>query len=691
MKIIVRTVNWFRKVAGLPPSKKGFLPGPGGVGAAGSGAGSGSAVANLDAYESAYEVNVWINRGVSVIADTCADVPLKLYEWKSVDGDWQAVEVTDHLILDLLEHPRARMSGWSMIREMVSHLYLSGESFVFAENGSSGKSLSGVPKQLQLLKPRFVADITTLPSGEIGSYVYRQAGDERKYEPEFITHIKTFSPRDDLRGLSVIEVARSPVLLDWYMSRHNALFFKHGANPGVVFSSDQTIDPDNVKVMTRDWNKTHAGVENSFRTAFLTRGMKPIPIVVSAKDGEFINLAKLSRDQVLALLGIPPVIVGVLQDVNYATSHDQTRIFYEHTIQPVLRLICDALNTQFIRVWFGPEFERRGLYLAPDYSGVQVLQADQKIQADIAAVYASNGIKTPNEIRDELSLPPIDGGDELRQPGSAFSGFGGTLTGQSPRRAKAVIPPTRGDQWKARDRDFLDAERKIGKAMIEFFADQGKRVASALETQGVLAGPGASVRNIRAVELLTIFDMDGENDAILAIMRPILESIVEQAGNGALASVGSAAQFKVTDPRVQAFLRQKDLILAGINQTTAEKIQSILIDASAEGASVAETGRRIRDQFDEFSKSRADTIARTEAVSANNGAALEGYRQSGVVEKKEWLSSKDDAVRDSHAEVDGEVVALDALFSNGLPTPGVDGPPEEVINCRCTVLPVLED
>lgn len=682
MRIIDRSISWLSQRL----QAKGFLPGPGGVGKAGSGAGTGAPAGDLDAFESSYAVNAAIHRGVSVIADTVADVPIKLYEWKTEDGELQQVEVTDHPVLDLLEHPRPRISGWAMVREMVSHIYLSGETFMFTENGSTGKNLIGEPKQLQLLKPRFVGDIKVLPSGEVASYAYRQVGDEKAFDAEFVTHIKTFNPLDDMRGLSIIQVAQNPVLLRWYMERHNALFFKHGANPGVVFTTDQDISQDNVDIATRAWNKTHKGVENAFKTAFLTRGFKPQPVSISAKDGEFLGLGKDARDQVLMLLGIPPVIVGVLQDVNYATSHDQTRIFYQHTIQPVLRMICDGLNTQFIRVWYRDDYERRGIFLAPDYSKIDVLQGDRKLQADIAAVYVSGGIKTPNEVRAELNLPPVDGGDDLRQP-KQFSGFGVTLTGLPPRSVKAVLPPTRGDQWKARDRDFLAAERKIGKAMARFFQEQGERVVVALETQKVLAG----VQEMRAPDLFTIFDMDGENAEILAIMRPILESIVEQAGNGALASVGSGAQFKITDPRVQAFLEKKDILIQKINDTTREAIQQILVDASAEGASVAETGRRIRDQFDEFSKSRADTIARTEAVGANNAAAVEGYRQSGVVTKKEWLSSKDEAVRDSHVAVDGEVVLLDALFSNGLPSPGVDGPPEETINCRCTVLPVLED
>src|SRR4029077_4434864 len=87
---------------------------------------------------------------------------------------------------------------------------------------------------------------------------------------------------------------------------------------------------------------------------------------------------------------------------------------------------------------------------------------------------------------------------------------------------------------------------------------------------------------------------------------------------------------------------------------------------------------------------RALLIARTETTSAANAAALDGFRAGGAPYKG-WLSVQDDRVRESHQDLDGEVVALDDAFSNGLDHPGdPDGPPDEVCNCRCTITPEFE-
>ena len=74
-----------------------------------------------------------------------------------------------------------------------------------------------------------------------------------------------------------------------------------------------------------------------------------------------------------------------------------------------------------------------------------------------------------------------------------------------------------------------------------------------------------------------------------------------------------------------------------------------------------------------------------------NEAAIETYRQSGVVERKIWLAALDDRTRDAHREAHRQVVELEAAFLVGgesISHPG-EGSPENAINCRCTVAPIV--
>lgn len=87
--------------------------------------------------------------------------------------------------------------------------------------------------------------------------------------------------------------------------------------------------------------------------------------------------------------------------------------------------------------------------------------------------------------------------------------------------------------------------------------------------------------------------------------------------------------------------------------------------------------------------------ARTAMTSAHSLGKLKGYERAadmGIDVKKQWLAALDSRTRGSHRRLDGEVVELDAEFSNGLKYPGdPDGPASEVYNCRCTLVPVIGD
>lgn len=107
------------------------------------------------------------------------------------------------------------------------------------------------------------------------------------------------------------------------------------------------------------------------------------------------------------------------------------------------------------------------------------------------------------------------------------------------------------------------------------------------------------------------------------------------------------------------------------------------------GESIPKMQRRIQSVM-EANATRATRIARTETTRIMNGArsdAMSHGAAMGLKLNKRWLSTLDSRTRDSHRNVDGEIVPLDKAFSNGLKQPGDAGAPAaEVINCRCVII-----
>lgn len=95
---------------------------------------------------------------------------------------------------------------------------------------------------------------------------------------------------------------------------------------------------------------------------------------------------------------------------------------------------------------------------------------------------------------------------------------------------------------------------------------------------------------------------------------------------------------------------------------------------------------------------RARTIARTETMGAVNAgvwraAALEAERSGDPAPFKQWISTDDKRTRPTHTAADQQRTLLGEPFRVGtaqLLFPGDPrGPAGEVINCRCTMLPVV--
>lgn len=127
---------------------------------------------------------------------------------------------------------------------------------------------------------------------------------------------------------------------------------------------------------------------------------------------------------------------------------------------------------------------------------------------------------------------------------------------------------------------------------------------------------------------------------------------------------------------------------------TKKKVRDTLLEGLTLGENLNQSMERVRAVFRSssagLSVGRARTIARTEVGIASSLGETEMYGELGV-ERVEWLSAGDSAVRESHRRANGTIREIGKKFGNGLRRPlDPSGPPEEVINCRCDLIPVVD-
>jgi hypothetical protein len=122
-----------------------------------------------------------------------------------------------------------------------------------------------------------------------------------------------------------------------------------------------------------------------------------------------------------------------------------------------------------------------------------------------------------------------------------------------------------------------------------------------------------------------------------------------------------------------------------ITEPTRERLQALIERAFTDGMQPRDLKTAIENAGD-FSTARADLIAETELSFAQNDAALEGWKASGVVAGSEWiLGSEHDNDDECDGNAEAGVVALGDEFPSG------DTAPPAHPRCYCDLVGVADE
>ncbi len=120
-----------------------------------------------------------------------------------------------------------------------------------------------------------------------------------------------------------------------------------------------------------------------------------------------------------------------------------------------------------------------------------------------------------------------------------------------------------------------------------------------------------------------------------------------------------------------------------------QNIKEILTTGYTDGVGINEVANRVSERFGQLESWESKRIARTEIHNAQNIGIMDTYENLGV-EYTMWSAAGDDRTRDSHVELDGEIIPMGGVYSNGLGYPGdTGGAIEEWVNCRCSNAPFV--
>jgi len=641
---------------------------------------------------SPYSQSHAVYRAVRSIAENLPQAVFRIYQ-----NDKEVP--LNHPISKLFNKPNPMSSRWELWESVATFLNLRGEAFIYM-NKSLGQSIgsTSIPAELWSLNPQLIEH--TLSNGQLVSWIFNKKMPIASSE---MIHIKFFNPNNPVRGQSPISAIQSEMESDYAAGKYNKAFFDNGANPdGVVsVSSDKEVSIEELRKLKRLWNENHQGSAGAHKTAFLLGGMSYSQMGISQRDMDFLAGREFSRTAILATFGVPSFVAGFNNkgEVNRSTAVASKNIFWSNTLTPQLMRIQEKMFSDFFMPY------------APEYSGKFDLSGIPELRPDLTESMTAGKEMfmigyTRNEINNRLRLdmPSDPDGDVRYLPMNLIA------SGDS-EDADPVMESVSDEDEKSQ----ISNETKISK-MADVIIQKVKtgRKENYLKVQAKLESALHSKikRYVFGVRSESLKVLNDEPDTTIAIDRlsevlndsknklsklvePVFRKIMIQGTNLAYGSLGiermiHGIEHKAPDENLidEVVLAQRLNKVTGMTDTVFAQLKASLSDGLEASETIQELSARAKDVFN-ITSNRSLVIARTESNSLLNGSATSVYKKEGV-SMKEWLTTLDSAARESHIEIDGEIVGIDGQFSNGLSYPGdPSGPAEEVVNCRCSISPVV--
>jgi HK97 family phage portal protein len=624
----------------------------------------------------------------------------------NAEGKIELVDADDHPINEILNNPNPTfgLTKAELMTHIAQSLFLAGDAYISCLPTGIGNRI-----ELQPFHPKRVEIATDKTTGIPLNYIIdkNQPDKKRTIAIEDMIHIRLYNINDPYYGKSIIQPLQRQILTDLYLENYNKAYFKNDCTPTTTFSPEFDMDPEQINKFKKALKSEHGGVDNKFKLLVTTIKGVFQKLSPDLKDMAFREMSELNREKKFSTAGVPPTAGGVFRYSNYANSVQEDKSLWRNTLIPFLNIIADSLTRQLL--W--NKFERDHILIF-DLSGVQALQEDRESQARTLGSHVTRGIITANEARSELGYDKHDdpAADELRmsiaqpfmgQDQNDGGGNGKSLSvGIAPLTIKVDRSSPRYKLWKSFDDFVRKKEIAYSRLMAKYFREQRDRLIKKLDDisqRGVLMGNILFKLTHTKDDLPSddeLFNMDFENSKLEEIVIPYVGETMRQSAHRVYDTYNIDASFNVNNPEVRLAIDALFNRSKKINKVTFESIRGLLQQGYEQSWSYAEMAKQIQSMYSDFSRGRANTIARTEMAGAVNSGALEGYKQAGI-EKKEWLATMDGSTRDSHAQLDGEVVNVTESFTQGnfpMNHPGdPSAPPEETINCRCALLPILEE
>jgi hypothetical protein len=243
------------------------------------------------------------------------------------------------------------------------------------------------------------------------------------FTPDELLYFRLWHPRDDIGpGVPPSSPGRVPAQVVQQTSEWADSFFRNGAIPAVLLTTEGSPPERERQRIESKWNERLQGVASAFRTYVMGHGLKPEVIGQPVDDLAMPDLERIKREQILASYLLPP---GLAEAKTNRAERDALKL--------------EAYETCYIpqwEAWIEPVVNEQlltpmGLRLSGHPNELEIFQI-RELEKGEAMAFAINGVAlpafekklmTPDEVRSWIdsvgqaaNLPALDDAFVYEEP-----------------------------------------------------------------------------------------------------------------------------------------------------------------------------------------------------------------------------------------------------------------------------------
>ena len=671
---------------------------------------------------SPYRDSVWVKRAIKHVAEPISSVPINF----TLDKKGGEVIIEDP-ILDFWDKPavtskKVKMNRGKFIFATVAWWKLAGQAFwIMDDSWLDSKIKDKAP--LIVARPDKMTAIYENGNGELMGWRFIDgSGNAHNLIAEQVVHLADWNPDDEVNGLSEYTAAKVAAESDYSAGQFaKAIMDNNGdRGPFVIAKGGVPSDEQREQIERMLRQKRAMSRRGQFRAAFLTGDITVEDPGIQAVDSAFVAQRLENRHEIFIAFGVPASMADVVASYSIGSASDYYRLI-EGTCKSMGVVITEGME-QVNEMLVG-----RPVFADLDWDEHSVMQEVRAERFESAAKGWDRGIPwTVLSDHLRLKLPKFAGDDVSRVPFSmktVSEGERSKVKGQSADESTKVnaldeledifknmpISSEPGSITKEKfEQDAADQElwemlqskrkpwensfeKRFNRILMSVRAETLQNVrnlyAPAVQGKGESEKVKVSKDAVMKSSLSLTFDLGPWMDKISQGMGEITEQAVVEAG-GQLVTDELELEEAVSLPTaaVESVVQNRQNMLSRTSTEIWHEIRELISEGIDAGDSIDELANRIRNKFNDISKARARRIAVTETAVAYEQGRYLTMKEAGITHKK-WITASDDNVRDSHKQVNGEVLPIDELFIVGdstlLHPADPNGDAEEVINCRC--------